>query len=165
MTGDAFSRFVVMGVSGAGKSSIGAAFAAARGLCFTDGDDLHPPANIAKMAQGGALNDDDRAPWLDLVGAALVEGDHVIACSALKRKYRDQIRNRAGAPVLFLFLQGPRETLIARMAARSGHFMPASLLDSQLATLEPPMADEAHLTENITQTPAQIIAGFQQKLR
>lgn len=159
------NRFVVMGVSGCGKSSIGAAFAAARGLRFIDGDHLHPPANIAKMSRGAALDDDDRRPWLDLVGDALVGGDMVIACSALKRTYRDQIRHRAGAPVMFLFLQGDRETLLTRMASRAGHFMPKSLLDSQLVTLEPLMADEAHLTENITQTPAQIIAGFQQRLR
>lgn len=154
------SRFVIMGVSGCGKSSIGAGFAAACGLHFTDGDHLHPPANIAKMSRGEALNDDDRAPWLDLVGAELAGGDRVIACSALKRKYRDQIRSRAGAPVMFLFLQGERATLLSRMAARPGHFMPTSLLDSQLATLEPPMPDELHLIQNIDQSPDEIIAGF-----
>jgi gluconokinase len=158
------SRFVVMGVSGCGKSSIGAGFAAARGLPFTDGDHLHPPANIAKMSRGEALNDDDRAPWLDLVGAELAGGNRVIACSALKRKYRDQIRNRAGAPVMFLLLQGARETLLARMSSRPGHFMPTSLLDSQLATLEPLLADELHLIQNIDQTPAEIIAGFQRSV-
>lgn len=158
------SRFVMMGVSGCGKSSIGAGFAAACGLRFTDGDHLHPPANIAKMSAGKALNDADRAPWLDLVGAELAGGDRVIACSALKRKYRDQIRDRAGAPVMFLFLKGDRDTLLSRMAARPGHFMPVSLLDSQLATLEPPLADELHLTQDIAQTPAQIIAGFQRSL-
>ncbi len=158
------SRFVVMGVSGCGKSSIGAGFAAARGLQFTDGDHLHPPANIAKMSRGEALNDDDRAPWLDLVGAELAGGNSVIACSALKRKYRDQIRNRAGAPVMFLMLQGARDILQARMTARPGHFMPTSLLDSQLATLEPPMADELHLIQDIDQTPAEIIAGFQRNV-
>lgn len=158
------SRFVMMGVSGCGKSSIGAGFAAACGLRFTDGDHLHPPANIAKMSAGEALNDADRAPWLDLVGAELAGGDRVIACSALKRTYRDQIRDRAGAPVMFLFLKGDRDTLLSRMAARPGHFMPVSLLDSQLATLEPPLADELHLTQDIAQTPAQIIAGFQRSL-
>lgn len=164
MTAEKFSRFVAMGVSGCGKSSIGAGFARAMALGFTDGDDLHPPANIAKMSRGAALTDDDRAPWLDLVGAELAQGNRVIACSALKRKYRDQIRNRAGARVLFLFLQGDRDTLLMRMAARPGHFMPPSLLDSQLATLELPMADEDHLTQNINQTPAEIIAAFQQGL-
>ena len=158
------SRFVVMGVSGCGKSSIGAGFASARGLRFGDGDHLHPAANIAKMSRGEALNDDDRTPWLDLVGSALVGGDQVIACSALKRKYRDQIRRRAGAPVMFLFLQGDRDILLTRMVARPGHFMPTSLLDSQLATLEPPMPDELHLTQDIDQTPAQIIAAFQRSL-
>ncbi len=155
------SRFVVMGVSGCGKSSIGAGFADAIGAQFTDGDDLHPAANIAKMRRGEPLDDTDRAPWLDRVGDALAGGNRVIACSALKRIYRDQIRRRAGAQVVFLYLRGQRETLLARMAARPGHFMPASLLDSQLATLEPPSADEVHLVQDIEQSPARIIAGFQ----
>ncbi len=152
------TSYVVMGVSGCGKSSIGAGFAAAIGARFVDGDDLHPPANIAKMSRGQPLNDDDRAPWLDRVGRELAQGNTVVACSALKRKYRDQIR--AQASTVFLFLRGSRETLLARMAARPGHFMPPSLLDSQLATLEPPTADEAHLVQDIDATPAQIIAGF-----
>lgn len=158
------TRYVVMGVSGCGKSSIGAGFAAAVGAQFIDGDDLHPASNVAKMSQGKPLNDADRAPWLALVGAALVQENTVIACSALKRIYRDQIRAAAGAPVVFLYLRGARKTLLDRMAARPGHFMPTSLLDSQLATLEPPTPDEPHLTQDIEQTPAQIIAGFQEDL-
>ena len=157
------TSYVVMGVSGCGKSSIGAGFAAAIGARFIDGDDLHPPANIAKMSRGEALNDDDRAPWLDRVGRALAQGNTVVACSALKRKYRDQIR--AQADTVFLYLRGQRETLQARMAARPGHFMPPSLLDSQLAALEPPQADEAHLVQDIEQPPAQVIAGFLERLK
>lgn len=158
------TRYVVMGVSGCGKSSIGQGFAATVGAQFIDGDDLHPAENVAKMRRGEPLNDADRAPWLAKVGAALMQENTVIACSALKRTYRDQIRAAAGAPVMFLFLRGARQTLLDRMAARPGHFMPTSLLDSQLATLEPPTPDEPHLTQDIDRTPAQIIAGFQERL-
>ena len=150
-----------MGVSGCGKSRIGQDFAAAVGAVFVDGDALHPPANIAKMSRGEALDDTDRAPWLDKVGQVLQQDGTVVACSALKRSYRDRIRAMAGAPVLFLFLRGKRETLLQRMGARPGHFMPVSLLDNQLATLEPPAADELHLVADIEQTPAAIVQQFQ----
>jgi gluconokinase len=152
--------YVVMGVSGCGKSLIGQAFATAIGAPFIDGDSLHPAANIAKMSRGEPLNDTDRVPWLDRVGATLATPGTVVACSALKRKYRDQIRAVAGTPVTFLYLRGQRDTLLARVSARPGHFMPPALLDSQLATLEPPGPDEAHITADIDQTPAQIVAQF-----
>jgi gluconokinase len=134
-----------MGVSGAGKSSVGAALALALGIDFADGDDLHPPENIAKMAAGRPLTDEDRYPWLDRVAAVLVDGargtGRVVACSALRRQYRDRIR--AGAPgVRFVFLDGNAELVGRRQAARPGHFMPPSLLASQFATLERPDADE-----------------------
>lgn len=148
-----------MGVSGCGKSLIGAAFAAGRGLPFVDGDSLHPPENIAKMRRGAPLNDADRAPWLDRVGQVLQQPG-VVACSALKRAYRDRIRAMAGQPVVFLYLRGQRATLLDRMATRPGHFMPVSLLDSQLATLEEPAADEAHLIADIEQAPEAIVAIF-----
>lgn len=150
--------FVIMGVSGCGKSTIGAAFAAAIGARFVDGDDLHPAANVAKMRAGVALTDADRAPWLDRVGATLRQDQGVVACSALKRSYRDQIRT--WAPVTFLYLQGTRATLLARLSARAGHFMPVNLLESQLAILQPPTSDELHLVQLIEQTPSQIVAGF-----
>lgn len=152
-------RFVVMGVSGCGKSSIGAALATAIGGQFIDGDDLHPQANIAKMASGLPLNDDDRAPWLVRVGQALrgKNGGIVIGCSALKRRYRDTIRAEADQPVVFLFLSGSQQVLATRMAARAGHFMPPSLLDSQLAALEPPMPDEVSVTVDIDQSPNAIV--------
>jgi gluconokinase len=153
------SAYVVMGVSGCGKSRIGAAFATAIGAQFIDGDSLHPKTNIDKMGRGEPLTDADRAPWLDLVGAALAP-DTVIACSSLKRSYRDRIRNKAAAPVSFLFLQGPRDVLMERMTNRPGHFMPASLLDSQLATLEPPDADEIHITADIRKPPDQIVSDL-----
>ena len=157
-------RFVVMGVSGCGKSTIGAAFAAAITCQFTDGDDLHPAANVAKMAAGQPLTDQDRAPWLVKVGQALQggAGPVVIGCSALKRRYRDIIRAEAGHPVMFLHLSGTRQVLLARMAARTGHFMPPSLLDSQFAALEPPESDEAAVTVDIDQAPDAILAQLLQ---
>jgi carbohydrate kinase (thermoresistant glucokinase family) len=159
------NRLVVMGVSGCGKSSIGAGLAKAIGARFIDGDALHPQTNIDKMRQGEPLTDQDRAPWLLRVGEVLRDDGTVVACSALKRVYRDLIRQTAGAPVGFLYLRGQRATLAARMAARPGHFMPPALLDSQLATLEPPTADECHLTVDIEQTPAAIIAELRAGLK
>lgn len=135
-------RLVVMGVSGCGKTTLGAALAARLGAGFVDADDLHPPANRAKMARGEALTDGDRAPWLDLVAGVLRNrAPVVVACSALRRAYRDRLRE--AGEVRFLHLAAPREVIAARLAARQGHFMPASLLDSQYATLEPPGPDEA----------------------
>ena len=134
-------RIVVMGVSGCGKSSVGQALADALGARFIDGDDLHPEANKAKMAAGIPLNDEDRWPWLAEVSAALAESNTVVACSALKRSYRDRIVG--GAPgTRFVHLHGTRELLAERMGARPNHFMPVSLLDSQLNTLELLGADE-----------------------
>lgn len=137
---------VVMGVSGAGKTEVGQRLAARLGVPFCEGDSLHSPASIAKMAGGVALTDADRAPWLDRVGAWLAEHPTGVAtCSALRRAYRDRLR--AAAPgtlpgLLFVLLDVPEPVLRARMLHRPGHFMPASLLDSQLATLERPGADE-----------------------
>lgn len=158
-------RYVIMGVSGCGKSSIGAAFAAAVDGQFIDGDDLHPDANRVKMASGLPLNDEDRAPWLKRVGQTLqgATGTIVIGCSALKRSYRDLIRNHAGQQVMFLHLNGSPHVLAARMAARVGHFMPSSLLDSQLAALEPPEADEIAYSVDIDQTPQAILAELLRK--
>jgi carbohydrate kinase (thermoresistant glucokinase family) len=136
-------RIVVMGVSGCGKSSVGIALAEALGARFIDGDDLHPEANKAKMGAGIPLNDADRWPWLDLVGQELVAGPAtVIACSALKRAYRDRIRT-AAPKTFFVHLDGSRDLLAKRLGARTGHFMPATLLDSQLAILEPLGSDES----------------------
>ncbi|UYN85116.1 MAG: gluconokinase [Microcella sp.] len=127
-----------MGVSGAGKTTIGLAASAVTGVTFLDADDRHPPQNVAKMAAGIPLDDDDRAPWLDAVGAALRdEAPCIMACSALRRSYRDRLRQHAPG-TLFVLLQVPRTELERRTATRDAHFMPATLLDSQLATLEPP---------------------------
>jgi gluconokinase len=153
---------VVMGVSGCGKSSVGAQLAAALGVDYVEGDALHPPDNIARMRSGTPLTDDDRRGWLQTLAERLAQAQAagsglVLACSALKRSYRDVLRS--GAPGLRLVhLHGSRELLGQRVASRSGHYMPPSLLDSQLATLEPPAADEAALVIDIEATTEQIVA-------
>ena len=158
-------RIVIMGVAGCGKSSVGAALSRATAIPYRDGDDLHPAANVAKMAAGSPLTDGDRWPWLDLVAADLARNAPLmIGCSALKRAYRDRIRAGAGGPVLFIHLTGSRAVIEARMAARKNHFMPASLLDSQFAALEPPGPDEPHLTVDIDQPLAAIVARLRQSL-
>ena len=150
---------VVMGVTGSGKTSVGDALAAALGVPFIEGDLLHPAENVAKMSKGVALGDADRLPWLRKVGAALAGNAGVIAsCSALKRSYRDEITRAAGRPVAFIFLDGSRDVLARRLAARRNHFMPSSLLDSQLATLEPPQADERAIALGIASQVDEIAA-------
>jgi gluconokinase len=137
-------RIVIMGVSGCGKSSVGAALGERLGIPYRDGDDLHPAANVEKMRAGIPLSDADRWPWLDRVARVLHDDAPVIVgCSALRRAYRDRIRSAAGGAVRFVHLTGSREVIATRMAARTGHYMPATLLDSQFATLEPPAPDEA----------------------
>lgn len=138
---------VMMGVSGSGKTSVGAALAARLGCGFEEGDTLHPAANIAKMRAGIPLDDADRAPWLDAVAAWIADrmaagAGGVVACSALKRAYRDRLRRAGGAALRFVLIDPPPDVLRDRLGARTGHFMPASLLDSQLATLERPAPDE-----------------------
>lgn len=150
----AMTRMVLMGVSGSGKTTIGRALSARTGVPYLDGDDLHPPANIAKMAAGQPLTDADRAPWLEKVAEALGAVPVIVGCSALKRRYRDRLR-QAG-PILFVHLTGAPEVLAARMAGRTGHFMPGALLRSQLDALEPPGPDEDAITVDIDQ-PLQAI--------
>ncbi len=138
---------VVMGVAGAGKTTVGQALAAATGADFIDGDDLHTDAARAKMGAGQPLTDEDRWPWLDRVGARLALGlkggrATIVACSALKRAYRDRIRAGVGPALRFVYLDAEPEAMRRRVAARRGHYMPASLVDSQFAALEPPQ-DEA----------------------
>lgn len=151
-------RVIVAGVSGSGKSTVGTALADALGAEFVDGDDLHPVANVEKMAAGIPLDDADRRPWLGLIAQRLAGEDRiVIACSALKRSYRDLIREHA-PDALFLVLSVDRATLEHRMRSRE-HFMPPSLLDSQLATLEPLEADERGATLDAAGTVGQTVSA------
>ncbi|EGX59056.1 gluconokinase [Streptomyces zinciresistens K42] len=149
---------VVMGVAGTGKTTIGALLATRLGVPYAEGDDFHASANIAKMTAGVPLDDDDRWPWLDAIGAwahgrAGLGG--VVSCSALKRAYRDRLR--AAAPdVVFVHLAGDRAVVEDRMSHRQGHFMPTALLDSQFATLQPLGADEAGVVVDVSGGPEEI---------
>lgn len=158
-------RVVLMGVAGSGKTSAGRALAALIGARYLDGDDLHPPANIAKMSAGVALTDADRAPWLAQVGDLLAApGRRIVGCSALRRAYRDIIRAHAGAPVTFVHLSGSRALIAARMGQRRGHFMPESLLDSQFLTLEPPGPDEGAIAVDIALPLHDLVAEIAARL-
>jgi gluconokinase len=154
------SSVILMGVSGCGKSTVGTQLAEATGALFFDGDDFHPPANIAKMASGTPLTDDDRQAWLTALRDLLNEHSEqpiIIACSALKQSYRKLLETSKSLPS-FVHLHGTRETLLARLKERSKegeHFMPTSLLDSQIATLENPGDDT--LTVSIENTPQVIV--------
>ncbi len=141
---------IVMGVTSCGKTTVAEGLAAELRCTFVEGDRLHPAANIAKMSAGTPLTDADRWPWLDIIGKAMkVECDAgrgvVASCSALKKAYRQKLAEAAGRQITFIFLHGSRALLAARMAERKGHFMPTSLLDSQLATIEVPGSDERAL--------------------
>ncbi len=144
-----------MGVTGAGKSTVGTLIAERLGLPFRDADEFHPPANIAKMSSGTPLTDDDRWPWLDAIGAHLAGHRGVgcvVTCSALKRAYRDRLRE-AAPDLRFIHLHGDAALVAMRQAARQGHFMPASLVASQFATLEPPAPDERVVVLDVAATP------------
>jgi gluconokinase len=154
--------YVVMGVSGCGKSSVGAAIAKHLGLAFVEGDSLHPAANVEKMSRGEPLTDTDRIPWLDRIGAEIAASlDNgqglVVSCSALKKIYRDRLRAAARLRLIFVFLKGSEALLTSRMATRTGHFMPVSLLQSQLATLEDPSGEDRVLTVPIDGASAEVI--------
>jgi carbohydrate kinase (thermoresistant glucokinase family) len=161
-------RIVVMGVSGCGKTTVGRLLAQALALPYVEGDELHPPENVARMAAGIALTDVDRQGWLQAVAQRLADTQArqrgvVVTCSALKRRYREQLR--AAAPDLQLvYLSGPPALLAERLAHRQGHYMPPSLLQSQLVTLEPPQADEPALCADVSQPPAAIVAELVRQL-
>jgi carbohydrate kinase (thermoresistant glucokinase family) len=163
-------QLVVMGVSGCGKSTVAQGIASALGLRMVDGDDLHLPQSVAKMSAGIALDDSDRWPWLDRIGHYLAQeddapGGRVVACSALKRAYRDRIRSHI-PNVLFMFLDGDAELIRQRMAQRVGHYMQPELLDSQLQTLERPGPDEADVMAfDITLSAAQLVTRAVQALQ
>ncbi|RBP46353.1 gluconate kinase (SKI family) [Roseimicrobium gellanilyticum] len=153
---------IVMGVSGCGKSLIGAMLAKALGGVFDDGDDFHPPANKAKMSQKIPLTDEDRWPWLANLRERILEmrpkiAWHVVACSALKRKYRDLLRGDDTTEQLqFVYMRGSKELIASRLNARKGHFFKPELLDSQFAALEEPEAGEA-IVVDISGTPEEIV--------
>ncbi len=154
-------RWVVMGVSGCGKSTVGLHLADARGDVYVEGDAYHPPANVAKMTAGQPLNDDDRVDWLrtlkEQIRTAREQGHGlVLACSALKRSYRDLLRE-ADPGLRFAHLHGPRDLIAERLSARTDHYMPPVLLDSQLATLEPLAQDEQGIALDIRQAPALLV--------
>lgn len=161
------TRIVVMGVSGCGKSTVGQLLADQGGAQFFDGDSLHPAANIAKMSAGIPLDDADREPWLRDIGRHLAtsgEQPLIIACSALKRSYRDLIREQAPGTV-FIHLHGSFELLSERMSLRDGHFMPPALLQSQFDTLQPLQDDEAGLVLDIADSPRQLVEQAERRLR
>lgn len=160
------ARWVVMGVSGCGKSEIARLLAQRLGIACAEGDDYHSTANVAKMAAGTPLTDSDRHDWLltlqAKIGAAAGTGTGlVLSCSSLKRRYRDLFR-AADPALIFVHLDGPRELIAARMQARPNHYMPMSLLDSQFAALEPLQPDERGLRLDIHAAPAALIEAIAQ---
>jgi len=159
------AHVVVMGVSGCGKTTVGRLLAQHLEVPFIEGDELHPPRNVELMAAGIALTDEDRSGWLDTVAAELARRPEgaVASCSALRRRYRDRLR-RAVPALRFVHLRGDRAVLEERLAQRLGHYMPPTLLESQLQTLEPPSADEQPLELDITEPPEALAQRAAQSL-
>ena len=169
MNNHIFRPLVIMGVSGSGKSTIGVLLGQRLGVHFIDGDDLHPAQNKEKMGAGIPLEDEDRWPWLEAIGRTLGSGHRdgngvIVACSALKRRYRDLLREYA-PEVVFVHLEGSAETLGARMARRNHEFMPVTLLASQLEALEPLESDEAHVLLDVRKPPAELVEDAVSALR
>ena len=160
-------RLVIMGVSGCGKSTVGERLAQRLGVPFLEGDDLHPPHNVALMAAGTPLTDADRADWLDAIAERLsdLQSDEglVVSCSALKRRYRDRLR-AAASDLQFVHLHGDPALLATRLAQRQGHYMPPALLLSQLETLESPSADESALSLDITESADNLVTQIEHHL-
>ena len=149
---------VIMGVSGSGKSTVAGILGGRLNWDLEEGDDLHPPANVAKMAAGQALTDEDRWPWLDRVAAWITEHTRagepgIVTCSALKRSYRDRLR---GPSVVFVHLAGTKDTIGRRLTTRTGHYMPPSLLESQIETLEPLGPDENGIVVDVGRSPKEL---------
>jgi gluconokinase len=170
-TGRGGDIYIVMGVAGAGKSRIGAALAEALGLEFVEGDHYHSAENVARMSAGLPLTDADRQGWLRALAERIRDAVNagtglVLACSALKRSYRDLLRAESGAPRLqFIFLRGERTLIAERIAGRRGHYMPASLLDSQLEALEEPSPDERAWVYDVTSSPDELVAAMARRAR
>jgi gluconokinase len=154
-------RIIVMGVSGSGKTSVGIAIAEALKFPFLEGDTLHPESNVEKMSAGIPLTDEDRWPWLDKIGIELAKAENglVVSCSALKASYRKRLREQAGGPLAFIFLDGSVEVLRSHMSKRRGHFMPVSMLDSQLSTLESPVGEALVLRQDISRSIDEIVTA------
>ena len=162
------TAIIVMGVSGSGKSTIGAQLAEALGWPFADADGFHPAANVAKMAAGQPLTDEDRWPWLDAIAAHIgasrtAEQPVLVACSALRRAYRERLRAGHG-DLIFLHLAGASEVIATRQAARQGHFMPPSLMASQFATLEDPAAEADAVIVSVSASPHEVVAAALEQL-
>jgi carbohydrate kinase (thermoresistant glucokinase family) len=162
-------RYVIMGVSGSGKTTIGEQLARALGVEFLEGDALHSSANVERMAAGIPLTDEDRRPWLVAIAQRLRDAAHagaglVVACSALKRSYRDLLRASGDADLQLIHLVGTRSRIADRMQRRTGHYMPSSLLESQLSTLEPPLPDEHPWVYDVRQAPPAIIADILKRI-
>jgi gluconokinase len=161
--------YVIMGVAGSGKTLIGAQLARALDIEFVDGDDVHPPENVRRMAAGIPLTDDDRQGWLMAIAARLHQAKRdgvglVVACSALKRRYRDLLRDHGADDARFIHLAGSRSLIAERMQHRVGHFMPLTLLDSQFATLEAPGPDENAWVCDVREPPAAIVAELMKRI-
>ncbi|WP_432827774.1 gluconokinase [Dactylosporangium sp. CA-092794] len=161
---DAPPVFIVMGVAGTGKTTVGALLAGRLGWRYAEADDFHPAANVDKMSAGIPLNDADRVPWLEAIGRWIDEraaaGEPgVVSCSGLKRAYRDRLR-RGRPQVRVVFLEGSRELIMRRLAARHGHFMRVEMLDSQFADLEPPAPDEGATTVSVEPPPGEIVEAI-----
>jgi gluconokinase len=157
--------YVIMGVSGSGKTTIGSALARALDVEFVEGDLLHPPENVRRMAQGIPLTDEDRWPWLRAIARRIRDAKDagrglVVTCSALRRGYRDLLRSQGAADLQLVYLAGTKDVIMHRMATRQGHFMPPSLLDSQLSTLEEPWPDERAWVCDIRQSPEAIVSDL-----
>lgn len=159
---------VLMGVSGSGKSTTGQRLAKRLGWTFRDGDEFHPAANVAKMSMGTPLTDDDRWPWLDAIAdwvkTCRADGKHgIVACSALKRVYRERL-TRGAEDVRIVYLRGSKKLISDRMARRKNHFMPASLLDSQFATLEEPVRQEGVILVDVALSPERVVTTILERI-
>jgi len=160
-------HIIVMGVSGSGKSTVGEKLAEALNLPFLEGDSLHPKSNVDKMASGIPLQDEDRWPWLDKIGERMATAEQglIVSCSSLKKSYRERLRAAVGGQLAFVFLDGSFEVLHEHMGHRTGHFMPVTMLESQLATLESPVGEPLVFRADVVDPIEKIVAESLEWLR